>query len=458
MGMSAKFLGASLLSLLLFGAGTVLAADNGTALGADVDIGSGTSALLRAVHNDDLQLVEALLEADIDVNAANEYGATPLYVAAADAGAAITEKLLGAGADPNVALLSGETALMEAARRGKTETVRLLLASGADLNAKESIGGQTALMWAASERHSDVVELLIADGAEIDARSKGGSTPLMFAAQQGAADTARILIDAGAEPNELMPNTALTPLLIASAMGRGNVVSVLLAEGADPNAVDDDGFTSLHYVATNKNGLAMVNELLSHGADPNNRLRQARRTEFAASGVAWEGATPLLYAAEINNLEVIRALVDGGADPLITTDQGTSALVFAAGGGTDLSRPRPRQERATAVETAKFLVEHGEDVNGAGQFGWAPLHAASYQGLNDVIDYLVSAGADPNQMDGFGQTALSISNAVITEGIGAAYYQAARVFRRDTTDLLLSLGATPLEDSDVVQVTQRATD
>ncbi|MEE8439938.1 MAG: ankyrin repeat domain-containing protein [Micropepsaceae bacterium] len=185
---------------------------------------------------------------------------------------------------------------------------------------------------------------------------------------------------------------------------------------------------------------------------------QPRRTEFAASGVAWEGATPLLYAAEINNLEVIRALVDGGADPLIPTEQGTSALVLAAGGGTDLSRPRPRQERATAVETAKFLVEHGADVNGAGQFGWAPLHAASYQGLNDVIEYLASAGADPDQMDGFGQTALSICNAVITEGIGAAYYQAARVFRRDTADLLLSLGATPLEDSEVVQVTQRATD
>jgi ankyrin repeat protein len=151
-------------------------------------------------------------------------------------------------------------------------------------------------------------------------------------------------------------------------------------------------------------------------------------------------------------------LVEGGADPLIPTDQGTSALVLAAGGGTDLSRPRPREERTTAVETARFLVEHGADVNGAGQFGWAPLHAAAYQGLNDLIAYLVSEGADPDQMDRFGQTALSISNAVITEGIGAAYYQAARVFRRDTADLLLALGATPLEDSGVVQVTQRATD
>jgi ankyrin repeat protein len=241
-------------------------------------------------------------------------------------------------------------------------------------------------------------------------------------------------------------------------MGPGNVVSGLLAEGADPNAVDNDGFTSLHYIAINKDGLGMVNELLAHGADPNIRLRQGGQTDFARSGVAWEGATPLLYAAEINSLEVIKALVDASADPLIPTERGTSALVLAAGGGTDLSRPRPLAERATTVETAKFLVEHGEDVNRAGEFGWAPIHAAAYQGLNDLIEYLVSAGADPDQMDGFGQTALSISNAVITEGVGAAYYQAARVFRRDTADLLLSMGATPLEDSGVVQVTQRATE
>lgn len=481
MRMRARILGVSLLVPLLLGATAAGAADgaaeNQTFLdaveradhetvrslldaGADVNItaGDGTSALIWAVSNDDLEMVELLLDAGSDISGTNEYGASALYVAATDANAPITEALLGAGADPNMGLLSGETPLMEAARRGKAETVRLLLAGGADPNASESLGGQTALMWAASERHANVAELLIADNADIKARSNGGSTPLMFAAQQGAAETANLLLAAGADVNGVMPGTALTPLLIASAMGRGNVVSVLLGEGADPNAIDGEGFTSLHYAASNKQALSMIEELLAHGADPNIRLRQERRTEFARSGVALEGATALLYAAEINSLDVVKALVEGGADPLIPTDQGTTALVLAAGGGTDLSRPRPRGERATVVETARFLVAHGADVNAAGQFGWAPIHAAAYQGLNDVISYLVAEGADPDQMDRFGQTALSISNAVITEGIGAAYYQAARVFRRDTADLLLALGATPLDESDVVQVMRRATD
>ena len=82
------------------------------------------------------------------MKAANEYGATALYAAAANADPAMTEKLLAAGADANAHLLSGETPLMEAARRGNLATVRLLLAGGADPNAQEVNGGQNALMWA----------------------------------------------------------------------------------------------------------------------------------------------------------------------------------------------------------------------------------------------------------------------------------------------------------------------
>ena len=93
--------------------------------------------------------------------AANEYGATALYAAAANADPAMTAKLLAAGADANAHLLSGETPLMEAARRGNLATLRLLLSGGADPNAQEANGGQTALMWAISERHAAVTEELV---------------------------------------------------------------------------------------------------------------------------------------------------------------------------------------------------------------------------------------------------------------------------------------------------------
>ena len=266
----------------------------------------------------------------------------------------------------------------------------------------------------------------------------------------------RVLLGAEANPNDVAPSTGVTALLAASAMGRTKAATVLLDGGADPNVTDATGFSPLHYAARRKGAVGIITALLAHGAKPDVRLNEKHPTYFV-SGVALQGATAVALAAEINNLDAIKALVAGGADPLIPTAQGTTPLMLAAGGGTDVAGARSLEERATAVQTAKFLVEHGADVNAAGQFGWTALHTAAYQGLNDVIAYLAGKGAKLDAMDGFGQTPLSISNAIVTRDLGKAYYQTARSFKRETSELLLRLGATPLDRSGVVVVGQRAT-
>ncbi len=445
----------------------------------------GTAALVWAASRNDLEMVDLLLAAGADVKAANEFGATPLYAAAEQSDPTLTVKLLAAGADPNMALMSGETPLMQAARRGNVETVKALLKGGADPNAKESNGGQTALMWALSQRQAEAVDALVKGGANVELASNSGFTPLMFAAQQGDVASARILIKAGAKPNEAQPKSALTPLLIAAAMTHAEAVDFLLDNGADPNAVDANGYAPLHRVVRDSDYgidlerkdavLSIVKSLLKHGANPNLRITQdkakaadevkrganafyGKRTALTVTEIVLQGSTPLLLAAEVNNLDAIKALVDAGGDPNIPTDQGTTALMMAAGAGTDVQRAREPEERATAVETAKFLIDHGADVNAAGQFGWTALHAAAYQGLNDVIEYLVSKGAKIDQMDNFGQTPLSISMSVLTKEIGASRLQIPRRYRGETAKLLLKLGATPLDKSGVHVVLQRSGD
>ncbi len=445
----------------------------------------GTAALVWAATRNDLEMADLLLRAGANAKAANEFGATPLYAAAAHANPAMTEKLLAAGADPNAALMSGETPLMEAARRGNLADVRVLLSNKADPNARESIGGQNALMWALSQRQSAVVEELIKGGADVHTGSKTGFTPLMVAAQQGDQDSARILLRAGAKPNVAQPKTGLTPLMIASAMGQAKAVDVLLDNGADPNLADANGYTSLHRVvrdsdyginlAAKDDILTIVKSLLKHGANPNARLAQdkekaaeeikngnvaieGKRTAVTVDEIILQGATPIFLAAEVNNLDAIKALVSAGADPLLANERGTTPLMMAAGAGTDVQREREPEERATAVETAKFLVEHGADVNAAGQYGWTALHAAAYQGLNDVIEYLVSKGAKIDQKDEFGQTALSISLSVLTKDIGARRLQIPRRYRQDTAELLLKLGAGTLDTTSVNVVLQRSGD
>jgi uncharacterized protein len=431
----------------------------------DVAGAQGTAALIWAASRNDLEMADLLLQAGANPKAANEYGATALYAAAANRDVAMTAKLLAAGADPNAGLASGETPVMSAARQGNLTTVSALLAAGADPNVHEKNGGQTALMWAISERHSKVTEELVRHKADVNARSKNGSTPLMFAAQ-GDVNSTKILLNAEANPNDIMPGTGQTAVIIASTMGRTDIVAALLDKGADPNIRDANSFTALHAAVRDSDygedrgsraaAVATVKVLLAHGANPNVRLHQeGKQTVRTINEVALEGATPLLLAAEVNSLEAIKALVAGGADPSIPTEKGTTSLILAAGAGTDVQRARSMEERETAVETAKFLVEHGVDVNAAGQFGWTALHAASYQGLNDVIEYLVSKGAKIDAFDQLGQTPLSISLSVLTKDAGAKRLQIPRRYRKETAELLLKLGATPLNKSGVVVVLQR---
>ncbi len=80
---------------------------------------------------------------------------------------------------------------------------------------------------------------------------------------------------------------------------------------------------------------------------------QEKPTVRALNEVSFQGATPLALAAEVNNLEAVKALVEGGADPTIATEQGTTPLILAAGAGTDVQRARTLEERAMAVADGK---------------------------------------------------------------------------------------------------------
>lgn len=431
--------------------------------GDDVAAAGGAAALIAAAERNDAAMVEVLLTAGVDASAANDYGATALY-AAAGGDAALTVRLLKAGANPDARLMSGESPLMAAALRGNLATVTALLDGGADPNLAENGGGQTALIWAVSQRHAEIVEALVRHHADVNLASKSGSTPLMFAAQ-GSLPSARLLLAAGANPNAAHATNRQTALIIASTMGHTAIVEALLEAGADPAMRDANSFTALHAAvrdsdyggdhASRAAAAATVKVLLAHGADPNARIDQKKQTVRALNEVSFQGATPLALAAEVNSLDAIKELVKGGADPRIATEQGTTPLMLAVGAGTDVQRTRPPEERALAVETARYLVGLGVDVNAVGQFGWTALHCATYQGLNDAIEYLVSKGARIDAFDNLGQTPLSISLSVLTKDAGAKRLQIPRRYRRETAELLLRLGATPLNKSGVQVVLQR---
>ena len=394
----------------------------------DVD---GTTALHWAAHLSHAELVNLLIDSGAKVNAKNRYQVSAASLAATNGNALILDKLLGAGADPNDKAYGGETLLMAASRAGNVEAVDTLLRHGADVDAREETRGQTALMWAAAQGNSEVVGVLLSAGADVNARAAGpGSirdakpdantsslllflgvraprldtfTPLMFAARNGHLDAARVLVEAGAGVNEAVADTSVLEIAIANAAYE--LAAFLVDEGADP-AFSANGWTPLHRLARTRKpnlgyipgiigaddpgGLELARKLIEKGADVN--ARQTAPVDDSYRQTERLGATPFWLAAKYVDVELMRVLLDAGADPLISIEDGTTPLMAAAGMHMLYLSEDTGTEEDT-VEAVRLCVESGADLNGTNEDGNTPLHGAARRGVNGVVEFLVENGA-----------------------------------------------------------------
>ncbi|MEE9163144.1 MAG: ankyrin repeat domain-containing protein [Candidatus Neomarinimicrobiota bacterium] len=421
----------------------------------------GTTALHWAAHRDDLETAKLLISAGADLDAANHYGVTPLSLACTNGNAAMVERLLKAGANANAVQQTGETAIMTASRSGNVEVVKLLLAHGADVNGQETRRGQTALMWAVEQNHPSVARTLIENGADVHARSRSGFTPLLFAAQQGDRESVQTLLLAGVDVNESSPRWG-SALVAAAGRGHEELSLFLLEEGADSNAADGDGITALYYalleglaalgsaaehLGTNAhlfrpNMRELVKGLLARGADPNAKIRATRIQGSGGARVSMSGVTPLLAASTAADVDLVRLLLENGADPQQGTDKGMTALMGAAGLAHKMDRTS-QKEYDNALVVVKLLVEEGADVNTVGENGWTALHGAAYIGANEIIRFLVDSGARLDPIDVFLQTPWSIAEGIIGAGI-INFNKKPSGPHPSAAKLLLELGSDPM--------------
>ena len=151
------------------------------------------------------------------------------------------------------------------------------------------------------------------------------------------------------------------------------------------------------------------------------------------------GAPSLIYSVlpsfQNSSVEVLQVLIAAGADVSLTTDDGTTPLMAAAGLGKATYTPRePRGVRSHSAEAAvRVLVEAGAVVNTVNEADFTALHGATFRGLNEVIEYLVLQGADINARDFRGRTAYRMA-----EGAKQSFQFQSWP---DTADLLATLGA-----------------
>jgi ankyrin repeat protein len=351
--------------------------------------GDGMTALHWAVRWDDVELAQLLLRAGADANRATELGVTPLWMASQRGNPRMISPLLAAGARATAALATGETVLMRAAWTGNAEVVKELLAHGAAVNVPGTPRGQTALMWAISQRHSEVARLLIEQGADIQARSTTGFTPLMFAAREGDVESARVLLEKGANANDAVPTPERS-------------------KGAEPK----------------KSNRGETPRKLAY----NNSVTLCLTYDPICTPIAGGDGSALLIAAVRGHTDVVKLLLEHGADPNADGGMGYTALHWAAGiWGTELVGPyaiaqgHVAEWDATAglvgekkLEMVKLLLKYGADPNarlekhpprigrtkerfwGINREGATPLFLAAQAGNAPVMRLLLAAGADPH--------------------------------------------------------------
>lgn len=163
--------------------------------------------------------------------------------------------------------ISGFTPLtMSAFVGGSVETIIFLLENGAGINTPTAFG-DTPLAIAAQRGHNHQVAFLLGMGAVVDTTNTVDRTPLFHAVESGHAGIVRALLDHGADPNTRTTNHKTSPLMSATISGRVVIVQMLLDAGATVHDRNIFGHTAL-LLAVHFNEAEIIRMLMEHGADP----------------------------------------------------------------------------------------------------------------------------------------------------------------------------------------------
>lgn len=230
----------------------------------------------------------------------------------------------------------------------------------------------TPLAWAVESQNPEMVELLLELGAKADHPSgtQNDFTPLVLACIRGMDEITNLLLAQEADVNN-PTSDGITPFSLCAGSSGVNVVKAMIQSGANINQADQNGQTPLMRAASA--GLSQnVELLLEKGAEIN--------------AISTGGFTPLFFALKSKNKTLPLALLKAGADHRHTTPDGTTAIQLALYQGH--------------YAFAAKMIKLGAITTDYDRNGNQPLHAAILANQKNLVQLLLSQGANANALTG----------------------------------------------------------
>ena len=321
---------------------------------------------------------------------------------------------------------SGSDALLSASRSGDTHVVELLLKYGVDVDAGHASmsHNHSPLYVSIAYGHSNIAELLIKNGGRIETKGLFGiyggtdwerdiipfdqlSTAVVDENKQHIeqALSSSSLIQRKGVNNLKAPRSLL---FYAVQKSKINSIEALIENGINPNVnFNDDPYpprlpssTPLHWAVKNGNK-EIVEYLINNGADINGKtfcpplswaaiynqpdmalLLIKKGADVNAKDSYQNGATPLYLAAENGHFQIVKILIENGAEINTQTNNGVTPLYQAAKNGFG--------------EIVQLLIENGADINMKNKNDETALHAATQTGSKEIAELLINNGANIN--------------------------------------------------------------
>jgi ankyrin repeat protein len=426
--------------------------------GADSNVTDehGTTALMTAAASGSADAVKVLIDHGADVNAREgTHGQTALMFAAALNRDSAIRMLLAHGADPSIITKAVKLPKpaprfddgnpVPEAKEGKPAAPPAKDAAPDQKAALDalatSLGFKSAVYTAGKPEDAPadlktMVQKLAAKVDEIEKRlpgdkakgedgngsmfgiirergtlDMGGLTALLYAARDGHVEAAKALLEGGADIDQVSASEKTSPLVMATMNGHFDLARFFVDWGADPNLSNTQGLTALYAavdlqwapkgwfpapgVGQEKTTyLDLMKAVLEAGANPNARI--TKKLWFRSFGdhswVDTAGSTAFWRAAQSSDVSAMHLLVAHGADPDIPTIHGTTPLMAAAGIGWGYHYSMNAPD--SWMESVKYCIQLGADVNAVDDKGYTALHGAAYLGNHEMISYLMEKGAD----------------------------------------------------------------